>query len=88
MTKEINKLEQNFFELLQYSVIVKSGLYARYYFELRALFKNEAEFPLTPLDSVTASLMEQKSESLQKDMMAKSNTTVNEYKKKTNAMIN
>jgi hypothetical protein len=32
-------------------VTVKSSLYAKYYFELRALFKdNEKEFPLVPID--------------------------------------
>lgn len=39
-TDEINKLEQKFLELLQYNVIVKSALYAKYYFELRVLFKD------------------------------------------------
>ena len=30
---------------------MKSSLYAKYYFELRALFKdNEKEFPLVPID--------------------------------------
>ncbi len=34
---------------------VKSNLYAKYYFELRALFKdNEKEFPLKPLDKKDA----------------------------------
>ena len=38
-------------ELIQYNVTVKSSLYAKYYFELRALFKeNEKEFPLVPID--------------------------------------
>ena len=55
VTEEINKLEQKFLELLQYETIkfllfkisyrynvtVKSALYAKYYFELRTLFKNE-----------------------------------------------
>jgi len=55
ITEEINKLEQKFLELLQfvilieisnkvwirYNVTVKSALYAKYYFELRTLFKNE-----------------------------------------------
>ena len=37
--------------MYRYSVTVKSNLYAKYYFELRALFKdNEKEFPLKPLD--------------------------------------
>lgn len=50
VTEEINKLEQKFLELIQYNVTVKSNLYAKYYFELRALYKdNEKEFPLKPL---------------------------------------
>jgi hypothetical protein len=50
VTEEINKLEMKFLELIQYNVTVKSALYARYYFEMRALFKeNEKEFPLKAL---------------------------------------
>jgi len=38
---------------------VKANLYAKYYFELRALFKdNEREFPLTPLDKRDADKLE------------------------------
>lgn len=34
---------------------MKSNLYAKYYFELRGLFKdNEKEFPLKPLDKMDA----------------------------------
>ena len=51
VTAEINKLEKKFLELIQYNVTVTSKLYAKYYFELRALFKDsETEFPLVPLD--------------------------------------
>jgi hypothetical protein len=51
VTKEINKLEQKFLDLIQYNVTVKASLYAKYYFELRSLFKDsEKEFPLKPLD--------------------------------------
>jgi len=51
MTDQLNKLEKKFLELIQYNVTVKSSLYAKYYFELRALFKdNEKEFPLVPID--------------------------------------
>ena len=47
VTKEINKLEQKFLDLIQYNVTVKASLYAKYYFELRSLFKDsEKEFPL------------------------------------------
>lgn len=38
---------------------VKSHLYAKYYFELRALFKdNEKEFPIVPLSKVEAEKLE------------------------------
>ena len=46
-------------ELIQYNVTVKSNLYAKYYFELRALFKdNEKEFPMKPLDKKDAENLE------------------------------
>jgi hypothetical protein len=52
MTEQLNRIEKKFLELIQYNVTVKSSLYAKYYFELRALFKeNEKEFPLVPIDS-------------------------------------
>ena len=38
---------------------MKSNLYAKYYFELRGLFKdNEKEFPLKPIDKVEAERLE------------------------------
>jgi len=41
---------------------VKSNLYAKYYFELRALFKdNEKEFPMKPLDKKDADNLELRS---------------------------
>ena len=74
VTEEINKLEKKFLELVQYNVTVKSQLYAKYYFELRALFKdNEKEFPLTPLDKKEAEKLEINSLAL-KDKMEKADT--------------
>lgn len=59
VTEEINKLEKKFLELIQYNVTVKSHLYARYYFEMRALFKdNEKEFPLRVLTKKDAEKLE------------------------------
>ena len=59
VTEEINKLEKKFLELIQYNVTVKSHLYARYYFELRALFKdNEKEFPARVLTKKEAEKLE------------------------------
>jgi hypothetical protein len=40
-------------------VTVKSNLYAKYYFELRALFKdNEKEFPLKPINKTESDRLE------------------------------
>jgi len=61
ITEEINKLEQKFLELLQYNVTVKSSLYAKYYFELRALFQNDNDFGLKKLDSEDAAALEDRS---------------------------
>jgi hypothetical protein len=46
----------------RYNVTVRSNLYAKYYFELRALFKdNEKEFPLKALDKGDAEKLEVRS---------------------------
>ena len=51
VTSEINKLEKKFLELIQYNVTVRSNLYAKYYFELSALQKDDLnEIPMMPLD--------------------------------------
>lgn len=51
-------MEHKFLELMQYRAVVTQGLYARYYFELRALFEQllrqsrsqaARPFPLQPL---------------------------------------
>jgi len=96
VTEEINRLEQKFLELIQYNVTVKSSLYAKYYFELRALFKNEAEFPLSPLDIATAQKLEARSEEVKKSEMDRAekgdklSMTYQErpLKSKASAMIN
>jgi len=96
VTEEINRLEQKFLELIQYNVTVKSSLYAKYYFELRALFKNESEFPLSPLDVATAQKLEARSEEVKKSEMDRAekgdklSMTYQEkpLKSKASAMIN
>lgn len=41
---------------------MKSALYAKYYFELRALFKdNEKDFPLKEIDKAEADRLEKRS---------------------------
>ena len=48
--KDINKLEKQFLELVQYNVSISASLYASYYFELRTLCeKAERPFNLKPL---------------------------------------
>lgn len=73
-TEEINRLEQKFLELIQYvgkvmgryNVTVKASLYAKYYYELRTLYKdNDKEFPLTPLNTVDAGKLEIRSHKYQ-----------------------
>jgi len=96
VTEEINRLEQKFLELIQYNVTVKSSLYAKYYFELRALFKNESEFPLSPLDVHSAQKLEARSEEVKKSEIERAergdklSMTYQEkpLKSKASAMIN
>lgn len=61
---EINRLEEKFLELLKYNVKVNSSLYAKYYFQLRALYKTETDFPLKPLNEQQAALLEARSSEL------------------------
>ncbi len=52
-------MEKKFLELIQYNVTVNTYLYARYYFELRILFKdNETEFPIKVLTKNDAAKIE------------------------------
>lgn len=53
--EEVNKLEGKFLELLEFSVTVKPNVYARYYFELRGLYKAEVRPCLTPRPSSRSS---------------------------------
>ena len=61
---EINQLEEKFLELLKYNVTVKSSLYAKYFFELRGLYKSTTEFPLQPLNEMQAAQLEARSSEL------------------------
>lgn len=46
----------------RYNVAVKSGLYAKYYFELRDLLRgNEKEFPLKPISKAESDRLELRS---------------------------
>jgi hypothetical protein len=71
---EVNRLEQKFLEQIQYArispcrynVTVKASLYARYYFELRALCKDKTkESPFLPLNTDEARALEIRSHQYQ-----------------------
>lgn len=83
---EINKLEIKFLELIQYNVTVKSGLYVKYYFELRGL--NKSDFPLVTLDAEQGKKLKVKSEELgvfEKNKARKFSLTFNEQEIKSKA---
>ena len=61
-TEEINKLEKKFLELINYSVTVKAALYAKYYFELRGLFNESNNFPITMIENDKARELEGRSQ--------------------------
>lgn len=50
-TKQLNRLEMKFLELIQYNVHIKDSLYAKYFFELKGMFPEE--IPFKPLDANT-----------------------------------
>jgi hypothetical protein len=60
----ILRLERKFLKGLSYNVTVGQGLYAQYYFELRALSDDltPGSFPLEPLSAVEAKRLEVRSE--------------------------
>ena len=54
-----NELERQFLELLQFNINVPSSVYAKYYFDLRALAEaNDLAFPTEPLNKERAVKLE------------------------------
>ncbi|KAA8587222.1 hypothetical protein FQN60_016084 [Etheostoma spectabile] len=57
--EDMNELERQFLELLQFNINVPSSVYAKYYFDLRSLSEtNDLSFPLEPLSRDKAQKLE------------------------------
>ncbi|KAB0400224.1 hypothetical protein E2I00_006794, partial [Balaenoptera physalus] len=57
--EDMNELERQFLELLQFNINVPSSVYAKYYFDLRSLAEaNNLSFPLEPLSRERAHKLE------------------------------
>lgn len=77
--KKVNALERKLLELLQYNVTVNSSLYAKYYFELRALCEAnyKRQFSLSPLSAVRAARLEARSTTSENSFREKWSTCEN-----------
>lgn len=64
--EDMNELERQFLELLQFNINVPSSVYAKYYFDLRTLAEaNELNFPTEPLSKERAQKLEAMSRVMQ-----------------------
>jgi len=64
--QDLNLLEKEFLSSLQFTVSLKASVYAKYYFDLRALSDvDDDHFPVKPLDTEGAAQLEAKSRGLE-----------------------
>lgn len=57
--EDMNELERQFLELLQFNINVPSSVYAKYFFDLRTLAEaNELAYPAEPLSKERAQKLE------------------------------
>lgn len=60
--KDLNALEREVLNGLQFNVALKASVYAKYYFELRSLSERDSQhFPLEPLNKESQERLEQRS---------------------------
>lgn len=72
---DLNRLEREFLMHLQFTVSLTASVYAKYYFELRALSDITSDnFPLSPLDKSKAQTLEAKSKGLEEKEKVKQET--------------
>jgi hypothetical protein len=64
--EDMNELERQFLEMLQFNINVPSSVYAKYYFDLRSLAEaNDLSFPTEPLSKERAQKLEAMSRVMQ-----------------------
>lgn len=69
--EDMNELERQFLELLQFNINVPSSVYAKYYFDLRTLAEeNDLSFPTEPLSKERAQKLEAMSRVMQDKVTA------------------
>lgn len=69
--EDMNELERQFLELLQFNINVPSSVYAKYYFDLRSLAEaNDLSFPTEPLSKDRAQRLEAMSRVMQDKVTA------------------
>lgn len=69
--EDMNELERQFLEMLQFNINVPSSVYAKYYFDLRSLAEaNELSFPTEPLSRERAQKLEAMSRVMQDKVTA------------------
>jgi len=69
--EDMNELERQFLELLQFNINVPSSVYAKYYFDLRTLAEaNDLSFPTEPLSKDRAQKLEAMSRVMQDKVTA------------------
>lgn len=69
--EDMNELERQFLELLQFNINVPSSVYAKYYFDLRSLAEaNDLSFPTEPLSKERAQKLEAMSRVMQDKVTA------------------